>query len=59
MAREIIRITRNRKLTPEEVEHYRKLRKQIEADLPELLELGRKLKARKKRVQNNVGGDRA
>jgi hypothetical protein len=58
MTREVRHITRDRKLTAEEVEYYRKLREQIAADLPELRELGRKLKARKKGLQDNEGADR-
>jgi hypothetical protein len=39
---------RDRRLTPEEAAHYRELRKQIKAELPQIRELGRKLKTRKK-----------
>lgn len=43
-------VVRDRRLTPEEIEHYRELRAKLEAELPDIKALGRALRDRPRGV---------
>jgi hypothetical protein len=46
MADDVQHIVRDRRLTPQEIEHYRELRAKLNAELPDIKALGRALRDR-------------
>jgi DNA-binding XRE family transcriptional regulator len=50
MPEDVRHVVRDRRLTPEEIEHYRELRAKIEGELPDIKALGRALRDRPRGV---------